>query len=335
MTLPLRYDAARAAIAECKSYDEVRDWSDKAAALQEYARRAGDRTMEMDCAEIRVRAARRQGELIGELRAAGKIRDGAGKHNRITIADLGMDRRESMLAQQMAAIPADQFEERISKSREEMSADNKRHSLDVLRVHEDKAARRAVRERDLAAKITALPTKKYGVILADPEWRFEPWSRETGMDRAPDNHYPTSELAEICARPVRSIAADDCVLFLWATVPMLPQAVYVMERWGFDYKSHFIWQKDRIGTGYWNRNAHELLLVGVRGNVPAPAPGTQRHSIIDGHVAAHSAKPEIFLEMIEEYFPNLPKIELNRRGPPRIGWDSWGAEAELTETAVA
>src|SRR5271155_5436675 len=88
-------------------------------------------------------------------------------------------------------------------------------------------------------------------------WRFKPWSRETGMDRAADNHYPTSEPSDIAARDVASIAADDCVLFLWATAPMLPQAIDVMRAWGFAYKSHFVWAKDRLGTGYWNRNKHE------------------------------------------------------------------------------
>jgi hypothetical protein len=137
-----------------------------------------------------------------------------------------------------------------------------------------KAERRAAREVDLANRITALPQRRYGVIVADPEWRFEPWSRQTGMDRAADNHYPTSCTEIIAARDVPSIAADDCILFLWATVPMLLHALTVMGGWGFDYRSHYVWVKNRIGTGYWNRNKHELLLVGVRGHIPAPAPGT-------------------------------------------------------------
>ena len=118
------------------------------------------------------------------------------------------------------------------------------------------------------------------MILADPEWRFEPWSRETGMDRAADNHYPTSDFALIKTREIASIAAADSVLFLWATAPMLLQALEVMRAWGFAYKTQAMWAKDRIGTGYWFRNKHELLLVGTRGDVPAPAPGTQWESLI-------------------------------------------------------
>lgn len=205
----------------------------------------------------------------------------------------------------------------------------------------EKKERRARREADLAANIAALPTKRYGVIYADPEWRFEPFSRDSGMDRAADNHYPTSATEMIARRPVADIAADDCVLFLWATVPMLCDALEVLRAWGFEYKSSYAWIKARpvlvdgvpeiklnLGTGYWSRNAHECLLIGTRGNVPAPAMGTQWPSVFFAEVGEHSEKPEVATEMIEAYFPNLPKIELNRRGPARPGWDAWGNEAE-------
>ena len=182
------------------------------------------------------------------------------------------------------------------------------------------------REHELGNRQRALPDKKFGVILADPEWRFETWSEETGSDRAAANHYPVTPAQEIMKRPVREIEADDCVLFLWATVPMLAEAMAVVQAWGFRYVSHFVWNKNRVGTGYWKRNKHELLLIGARGKPPAPAPGTQSESVIDAPVGRHSEKPEAFLEMIEAYFPNLPKIELNRRGSPRPGWEAWGNE---------
>jgi len=129
---------------------------------------------------------------------------------------------------------------------------------------------------------------------------------------------------DICALEVP--AADNAVLFLWATVPMLLEALAVMRAWGFTYKSHCVWAKGRAGTGYWFRNAHELLLVGTRGSIPAPAPGQQYCSVIELPVGRHSEKPDGFVEMIEEMFPNIPAIELFAR-QPRIGWDAWGNEA--------
>ena len=205
-----------------------------------------------------------------------------------------------------------------------MTDDRDRRALRMA----EKRARRAQLEAELGARQRALLERRYGVIYADPPWRFEPYSRVTGMDRAADNHYPTSPLAEIKALDVGSIAAADCVLFLWATAPMLPHAIEVMKAWGFTYKTCAVWSKDRIGTGYWFRNKHEILLVGTRGHVPAPAMGTQWPSLILAPVGRHSEKPEAFCEMIESYFPTLPKIELHARGVvSRPGWDVWGLEA--------
>jgi N6-adenosine-specific RNA methylase IME4 len=193
---------------------------------------------------------------------------------------------------------------------------------------------RRQREAALGTEQLALPDKKYGVILADPEWQFEFYSPRGSLNSSADNHYETSALDVIKARDVPSIAADDCALFLWATVPMLPHALEVMTAWGFIYTSSFVWVKDKAGTGYWNRNQHELLLVGRKGDIPAPAPGMQWSSVIEAPLGDHSAKPEKLLEMIEAYFPTLPKIELNRRGAARAGWDAWGNEAEPAEAAA-
>jgi N6-adenosine-specific RNA methylase IME4 len=192
-----------------------------------------------------------------------------------------------------------------------------------------KKAARKDRERELADKtITAslaANTKLYNVIYADPPWRFEAYSEETGMDRSADNHYPTMSIDEI--KELTVPAADDAVLYLWATVPMLPEALAVMSAWGFTYKSHIAWVKDKIGTGYWTRNKHELLLIGTRGKIPAPMMGTQPPSAMAVDLLAHSEKPPIFAMMIEHLFPTVPKLEMFCRSA-RPGWDVMGNEAD-------
>ena len=191
-----------------------------------------------------------------------------------------------------------------------------------------KAVRRAQREFDLSEATrfagAKLGTRLYAVVYADPPWRFEVQSRETGLDRAADNHYPTMPTEEICALQVP--AAPDAALFLWATAPMLEHGLQVLRAWGFTYRSNLVWNKARIGTGYWARNKHEHLLIGTRGDVPAPAPGTQPESVIDAAVGRHSEKPADFAEAIERMFPSAPKVELFARAPRR-GWDAWGNEA--------
>jgi len=167
-----------------------------------------------------------------------------------------------------------------------------------------------------------------GEALGEDALRVARTSLDSGLDRAADNHYPTSAIEEIAARDVVSIAADDCVLFLWSPANRVADAIDVMRGWGFAYVSQIVWGKTRAGTGYWVRDKHEVLLIGRRGKPPAPAPGTQCESLIVAPQGEHSAKPEIFLEIIERYFPNLPKIELNRRGASRPGWAAWGNEAD-------
>jgi N6-adenosine-specific RNA methylase IME4 len=134
-------------------------------------------------------------------------------------------------------------------------------------------------------------------------------------------------------------AAKHCRLYLWSTVPLLPQMLELMAAWGFTYSSHVVWVKGTLdgsavkrGTGYETFNAHELLLIGDKGDVPSPAPGEQPVSAIFAPHGRHSAKPTVFAEMIEQLFPNVPKLEMFAR-KARPGWDAHGNE--LVEPAAA
>ena len=335
MKLPAQYQAARRALAQALHIVEVKDIRDKAVAIEVYAYQAKDAQLAGDAVELRKRATRRIGELMeGQPKAKPpnpKRRVARKPDDPPTLADQGVDKNLADRARKAWRMPEKTFEAECATARllaEAVAMGDKQASKIVrAKKQQEKKQRRAVRERELGSKQQALPERCYGVIVADPEWRFEPWSRETGMDRAADNHYPTSVTEVIAARDVPSIAADDCVLWLWATIPMLPHALTVMAAWGFDYVSHYAWGKDKIGTGYWSREKHELLLIGIRGKIVCPAQGEQFDSLIMAPRGEHSEKPECFLEMIERYFPTLPKIELNRRGPPRPGWDAWGYEA--------
>jgi ParB-like chromosome segregation protein Spo0J len=200
-----------------------------------------------------------------------------------------------------------------------------------------KQLKRTTRERELGEKQLALPDKKFGVVLADDGWKDEAWSEET-TNRKPDyTVLPSNDPQEIVAvtRDIfEAVCAADCVLFMWTTNQHLAIAIKVMEGRGFEYKSSAVWKKPKPGMGRWFRSRHEVLLLGTRGKVPCPAPGEQWESLIEAEPAVpglHSSKPERFLQMIEEYFLTVPKIELNRRGPPRPGWSAWGDE--VTEEA--
>ena len=174
----------------------------------------------------------------------------------------------------------------------------------------NKQIRRAERELELGSKQQVLPDKRYGVLLADPPWSFRVFSDATGMDRAAANHYPTMSTEAIARLAPVLPAADDCVLpsFGRPRATMLLDALSVITAWGFNYKSHFVWVKDRVGTGYWVRSRHELLLIGTKGNIPAPAPGGQYESVITAPRGEHSAKPFVVHEMIEENVSNTAEV---------------------------
>jgi N6-adenosine-specific RNA methylase IME4 len=139
--------------------------------------------------------------------------------------------------------------------------------------------------------------------------------------------------AAICELPIADLAADDCVLLMWAVGPKLNVAFDVITAWGFTYKTiGFTWAKsnadeesDFAGMGYWTRANAELCLLATRGK-PRRV-GTDVNQLVRAPRGVHSAKPDEVAERIERLVDG-PYIELFRRGPARDGWDAWGTEAE-------
>ncbi len=170
--------------------------------------------------------------------------------------------------------------------------------------------------------------KKYNIIYADPPWHYD---RKTCKGAAA-KHYSTMHIDDLCAQPVRELAAKDCVLFLWATFPQLPEALQLIQAWGFKYKTvAFVWVKQNpksdglfMGLGGWTRSNAEICLLAVKGKPHRKSAGV--HQLTISHVERHSKKPDIAREKIVALMGNLPRIELfARQASP--GWDVWGNEA--------
>ena len=174
--------------------------------------------------------------------------------------------------------------------------------------------------------------KKYQIIYADPPWRYE-HPPKGSKGRAIERHYPTMTLQEIKALNIPS--ADNSVLFLWATAPKLRECLEVMEAWGYLYRTCAMWDKEIIGMGYWFRNQHEILLIGLKGKFSPPIPQMRERSVYRAKRTVHSKKPTYFREWINKCFPNVTKLELFARKPIGLfedesfeGWDCWGNEVE-------
>jgi len=225
-------------------------------------------------------------------------------------------------ASDIAELPHDEQQEVVVMSEQE-----------ILRKAKEIRQRKAeVSRRERIKKITEISTNNeplrpdvgtFNVIYADPPWRYEHARTE---NRAIENHYPTMDLQEICDLPIDNIAANDCMLFLWATAPKLEESIRVVESWGFTYRTCMVWVKDKIGMGYYARSQHELLLIAKRGDIPAPPTNSRVSSVVRSPRGEHSKKPVEFYEIIEGMYPELRKIELFCRSP-RQGWHVWGNQS--------
>lgn len=188
----------------------------------------------------------------------------------------------------------------------------------------EKKKKRDERDEKIADIAQELPDEEFQVVYLDPPWKFETRS-EQGMDRAAENHYPTMEYKAIVeAKPA---LADRAVVFLWVTNPFLAHGLDLLDSWGLQYKSNFVWHKDKEGNGYWNRQNHEILLVATtEKGFPAPLPGDQMPSCQSLPRGKHSEKPQEFAEWIEKTYPTAKKLEMYCR-TPREGWSHWGYES--------
>lgn len=172
---------------------------------------------------------------------------------------------------------------------------------------------------------------KYRTIVADP-----PWDYREGFVRGPnagfgwtnrhDLPYGSLSIEDIAALPVPEFAdPTGAFLFLWTTNRYLPDSFDVLSAWGFRYRQTIVWHKDDASPfpGAVAPNEAEFLLAGRR--VGVRRSGTWPEAIVTANRGTHSAKPEVFLDMVEHVAPG-PYLELFARRA-RFGWDYWGDQS--------
>jgi N6-adenosine-specific RNA methylase IME4 len=185
--------------------------------------------------------------------------------------------------------------------------------------------------------------RRFACIYADPPWTFQSWTsgRWKGdgtvftPQKAPE--YPTMKIDQIAALPVDRLAAKDCVLFMWGIWCMLPEALRVVDAWGFKFKTcAFNWTKADVsqidmfrddadsqwGLGFWVRQDSEYCLLATRGS-PKRKSASVKQSIIERR-RQHSRKPDCVYGRIESLVDG-PYLEMFARST-RPGWEAWGAE---------
>lgn len=181
-------------------------------------------------------------------------------------------------------------------------------------------------------KIPEFPDKKYGIIYTDPAWKYY-----EGGYKNQEQHYDTLETQYIIdfidenQKHVKELAAENCILFIWTTSPMLPKMPELLESWEFKYSTvGFVWVKSKkdgtgffFGNGVWTRANTEYCLIARKGKIERQDAAIPQ--IVYEPKKEHSKKPDCVRDKIIKLVGDLPRIELFARKSVN-GWDNWGNE---------
>ena len=170
---------------------------------------------------------------------------------------------------------------------------------------------------------------KYKIIYADPAWEYK--DKALAGLRGASCKYSVMSNDSIANLPIDKIASNDCILFLWVTMPKLSECFDIIKKWGFSYKTcGFVWIKknkkaDSLfwGMGNWTRSNAEICLIATKGNPKRIS--AKVHSVIISSIKEHSRKPDETREKSVDLCGDLPRIELFAR-QTIVGWDCWGNE---------
>ena len=173
--------------------------------------------------------------------------------------------------------------------------------------------------------------RKYSIIYADPPWEFKYYSKKGEKKKSAQAHYNCMKLEDIAELPINELSENDCILFMWVTMPFLEKCFDVIKAWGFEYKTcGFTWVKKNkvadsyfFGNGHWTRANAELCLITTKGK-PKRVSASVRQ-ICDARIMEHSRKPDEIRDRIVQLCGDLPRIELFARQYVD-GWDCWGNE---------
>jgi N6-adenosine-specific RNA methylase IME4 len=322
---------ARKMLAEARTLDEFKSIHHDGQTFLRWAKSRRDVGLEAmnEAAEIVITAERRMGDMLAGM-------DGKGSHggNRkskdiVSLDGLGIHAKHSQRWQAMARVPQEQFELFVEETR---AAGKQLTSGAVVKLgkrsHRKKWAEDSEPTEGVVANLQDLidAGSKFQCIYADPPWGYS--NQQTRAST--DNHYGTMTVEQIAAEPVVDVAADSAHLHLWTTNAFLFDAQRIIEAWGFEYRSCYVWVKPQMGIGNYWRVSHEFMLLGIRGKATNFLTSDQTSWGQFGRTS-HSRKPKEIRQIIEKVSPG-PYLEMY--GRERLpGWIVYGNQIEMRPLA--
>lgn len=310
------------ALAEAKTIQDTKQVLDIAAAAEVYARRQQLGQEAIDYAHsIKIEALAKLGGMLKETpRATGgeyggrqKI-DGSERELSIpqtqTLADMGLDKKTSSLAQKIASLPPQTFD--LVKT----------GALAVTQaINETERQNRIQQSVDRIATLET-PEGSYRCIVIDPPWPMAKIEREERPNQGAMLDYPVMSLEDIARLPVADLAADGCHVYLWVTQKYLPAGLELFNGWGVKYQCLMTWVKPTGMTPYsWMYNT-EHVLFGRIGSLQLERMGLKL--AFNAPTSGHSVKPQEFYDLVSQASPE-PRIDMFAR-KEREGYTVWGSD---------
>ena len=315
---------ARNALSEAKNLQEIKHIKDIAVAVKAYATAKGlGIEMKNEASEVEIRAIREMGKLLKQKQEAGEIaKKGENQSNLVTegnkvkktLPEIGITRKESSTSKNLSSLPDNEFENIVNEIIESKKPLTKTAVL-----------RNIAREKVTNTEVI-IPNNTYRIIYADPPWKYSD-KKEYAPQGAAENHYPTMSILELCEMKLPK-TENNAVLFLWVTSPLLEDSFKIINAWGFNYKTSFVWDKIKHNMGHYNSVRHEFLLIATKGSC---LPDTKK--LFDSvqsieRTDKHSEKPEEFRKIIDTLYPQGKRIELFARKNNIKNWDLYGNEID-------
>lgn len=213
-----------------------------------------------------------------------------------------------------------------SEQRRVIALDDKDAILAAAKeIKRERIALARERQPEPVAQPVLAPDGKYSCIVIDPPWPMQKIEREERPDQGSSLDYPVMSLEDIANEdfvPVRSLASDDCHIYLWVTHKFLPAGLDLLTGWGFNYQCVMTWRKNVGITPFSWMYDTEHVLFGRRGNLKLERLGLRLS--FEAPVQGHSVKPDVFYNRVLEASPG-PRVEMFARRP-RDGFTVWGNE---------
>lgn len=208
----------------------------------------------------------------------------------------------------------------------------------------------------IETQLARLANNSMNIIYADPPWSYKQNIKAGALKRKNGTFiYPSMGINDLCGLgpEIQRVSKKDSALFLWATMPLLAEALQLIKAWGYTYKTCFVnWvkttkdgSKPSFGVGYYTRSNAEMCLIAVKGKIASykrllpgeePRGASSMSSIVHEETAdtsvnfltlledsdtpvvmtprrEHSRKPDIVRLMITRLLGDLPRVELFAR----------------------